>query len=200
MKTVLATMSAVMFAAQAFAGEPFDRVDTNRIVRVVVGLTELFGDDPFANNPKPPPTSKFKEYFELRDPQLVQKLAGLVKVMKKTDEMTYPAIGVLSEQKFMDSASNVVFTTHIVNYEATVVVDCLTGADKDYFRTGHSVEFCRVIYDKMKEHSPKAIEELDQHYRDVNHSLEGYLFGGKERKGTTTDSTLSTERAPSVDK
>lgn len=182
MKKYFVIVSAVLLANQAFTGEPFDRVDTNQVVRVVVGFTEPFGDDAFADNPRLPALPKLQQYFEVCDAQLAKKLAFLVKDMKKTDEMTYPPIGILSEQKFMDSASNVVFTTHIVNYEATVVVDSLTGAGKEYFRTGHSFEFCRVVYEMMKKYCPHVIEKQDKFYREVDKPLEELLFGKKEKK------------------
>ena len=183
----------VMFIARAFADEPFDRVDTNRVVRVVVGYTQHMGD-PWADTPKPPQPLEFKKYFELDDAKLAKKLAGFVKDMKKTDEMTYPFIGILSEQKFMDSTSNVVFTTHIVNYEATVVIDPLPGFNKDCFRNGSSVEFCRIIYDLMNKHCPKVIEEQNSLYRKGNRSLEELLFGNKGKMGTTIgEKRLSTK-------
>jgi len=59
-----------------------------------------------------------------------------------------------------------------------------------------SIELCREIYDLMKKHCPKVIEEQDKSCREVNHVLEGLLFGKKEKKGYKK-SALSSEGAPS---
>jgi hypothetical protein len=48
----------------------------------------------------------------------------------------------------------------------------------------------------MKKHCPKVIEEQDKSCREVNHVLEGLLFGKKEKKGYKK-SALSSEGAPS---
>ncbi len=90
----------------------------------------------------------------------------------------------------MDSVGNIVFATHIVDYEATVV-NFLTGADKDYCRTGQSFEFCRQIYDLMKKHCPEVIEKQDKFYQKMNYTLEGLLFGKKDMKGTSKPSTAT---------
>jgi len=157
MKKTFITAFVLMVTITGFADEPFDRVDTNRIVCVVVGHTV----DPFADKHKPTSPPKFQKYFELHDVQLAKTLAGLVKEMKKSDEMNYPFIGVLSEQQFIDSAGNVVFTTHIVNWKNSVVIDSIKGAEKDYFQSGRSEKFCRIIYQLMKKHCPKIIKKQE---------------------------------------
>lgn len=179
MKRFVITVAFLWIAFSVLADDPFDRIDTNRIVSVMVGQTESFAADPFADKPSNPPPPQFALYFELKDADTARKLAGLVKQMNKSADVGIPAVGVLSEQRFLDSASNVVFSTHIVNYQATVVVDSLESLGDAYRMTGKSKVFCRLIFDLMKTHCPKVIEKQEEVY---GQRLEDLLFGKQEKE------------------
>ena len=108
--------------------------------------------------------------------RMVTVLSGVV----MTNRVVFPAIGVLGSQVFLGKTGEVLAVTTIINYRATVTID--RSLEEDSYAGGQSVEYCRIVYDIMKEVMPARIRELDAMYRGTpGKSLEELLFGTKKR-------------------
>jgi len=178
--------NAILFAVWFVAGcmgpkdrDPAARVDPGSIARVWVGETALAEEDPFADDRLGPSGEpKFNTYFTIDDPATAQKLVGLVAAMEKRADFGVPAIGILSEQRFLDQNGDIVLRTHIVNWKCCVVLTGGPDADPRYRAEGSSREFCEIIFRQMRERSPEVVKSQRERYRELGLALEGLLFGG----------------------
>ena len=202
MRTVAAILVLVAVAGCTSTRAPFSARRVNRMVAVAVGETHLGDYDPFAadeNGVIHDPVPQFATYFTITNPAVVAQLRSLVAEVPKYEDGFIPMVGVLSEQRFLDSRGAVLAQTHIVNFGNTVVIREAGNPPDGYHRLAHSRQFCRIVYDLMCERCPEKIEEQRAMYRRVNRRLETLLFEGKDIRETAQqdESTVSSEGAPS---
>ena len=137
-----------------------------------------------------PETSKstFTQYFEITDPKVVGRLVELVRdTGHKTDG--WPAIGMLSYQRFLDASGRVLADTRIVNFDNTVVTHEPNMPLRGYWKCMQSPEYCRTIYDLMVKQVPQVIDSQRKWYKTMDRKLETLLFEGKDIKETARPTT-----------
>jgi hypothetical protein len=121
---------------------------------------------------------QFKTYFQIDNQSTIRRLVACVINMQKQRDFHVPAIGILSEQRFVDRDGVTVLQTHVVNWKCAVAVMAAPGTGPDYRTEGFSVEFSQEILRQMRAHSPEVIKTQQDHYRDMGLSLEDLLFNG----------------------
>jgi hypothetical protein len=178
-KTVILVSLLMAGCVGPKAQDPTALVDPSAITRVVVGEAIVPEVDPFAaDQPKQSGKPKFKVYFTIDDQPTVHELIRLVSAMEKRVDFSVPAIGILSEQQFLNQDGDIILKTHIVNWKCCVVLTDGPGTGPDYRTEGFSKEFCEIIFRQMRERSPEIIKSQQESYQELGLTLEGLLFRG----------------------
>lgn len=115
-----------------------------------------------------------------------------------TNCLEAPFVGILCYQVFLSKHDEVLAITHIVNFEATVVLQkgkiinqryyvVNTGKAADIYRVCESIKFCRMIYEYLKKYRPDFVAVQNKYYLDVAHkTLEEMLFPKPESISQST--------------
>jgi hypothetical protein len=149
-------------AASQLAQPPLLR--SNKVDRIALYATEY----PFDGNALRPLGVMIED-----DELLETAIAALIRG-DSIDEDDIPFVGILCYQVFLDSYSNIVAVTHVVNHDATVVFDSaslhggkiwLSDRTGQKSRALRSVPFAQVIFDALQRDLPAYIQGQDKKYR-----------------------------------
>ena len=95
-----------------------------------------------------------------------------------TNRCDAPFVGIFCHQVFIGTNDEVLAISHIVNYDATVVLNNGIKKDQHYYildkgptfdgiMVCQSIDFCRIIYDRVNENIPAFITKQNKFYIDV---------------------------------
>ena len=128
---------------------PFDQIKTGDVVKVqILADTEV----PSAHN-----ADWRSKGVVITNKGMIARMVTTLSDVVMTNTVVFPAIGCLGSQVFFGKTGEVLAVTTIINYRATVTIN--RSLEDGSFAGVQSVEYCRIVYDIMKEGMPARIRE-----------------------------------------